>query len=193
MAWGRPRRGAAAGAVVITTLIMIAVAAISGALIYHNLGTASSSAGIDSPPGGGQIDAPSDSNSTSSNNTAAVAGQLMVTVADAALPAGGFIANSTTTTFTCAPSPSGAYLALTNGGTGNASVSYISINSAGVVSEFTPSGACDLGGLGSGSATTYLIFPADSQVAPTPVSGQDYTGVVGLSDGVSIPFSGAWQ
>lgn len=171
---------------------MIAVAAISGALIYHNLGAASSSPGIDSPPGGGgQIDALSDS--TSSDYTAAVVGQLMVTVADAALPAAGFISNSTATTFTCASSPSGAYLTLTNGGTGNASVSYISISSAGVVSEFTPSGACDIGGLGSGSPTTFAIFQAGSQVVPTPVSGQDYTGVVGLSDGVSIPFSGSWE
>ena len=177
----------------ITTLIMIAAAGISGALIYHNLGAASSSPGIDSPPGGGQVDSLSDLNSTSSNYTAAVVGQLMVTVADAALSAGGFTSNSTATTFTCASSPSGAYLTLTNGGTGNASVAYVSISSAGVVSEFTPSGACVLGGLGSGSTTTYVIFPAGSQVVPTPVSGQGYTGVVGLSDGVSIPFSGSWQ
>jgi len=172
---------------------MIAAAAISGALIYHNLGAASSSPGVDSPPGGGDVDALSDLNSTSSDYTAAVAGQLMVTVADAALPAGGFTSNSTATTFTCASTPSGAYLTLTNGGTGNASVSYVSITSAGVVSEFTPSSPCDVGGLGSGSTTTFVIFPAGSQVVPTPVSGQDYTGVVGLSDGVSVPFSGAWQ
>jgi len=170
---------------------MIAAAAISGAIIYHNLGTAASSAGIDSPPGGGQIGVPS--YSTSSNYTAAVAGQLAVTVTNAALPAGGFNANSTTTTFTCASSPSGAHLTLTNGGTGSASVSYISITSAGVVSEFTPSGACDIGGLGSGAATTYVIFPANSQVVPSPVSAQNYTGDVGLSDGVSIQFAGAWQ
>jgi len=176
---------------VITTLIMVAVAAISGAIIYHNLGTATSSAGVDSPPDGGQIGAPS--NSTSSDYAAVAAGQVAVTVADAALPAGGFNANSTATTFTCGASPSVAYLTLTNGGTGNASVSYISITSTGFVSEFTPSGACDIGGLGSGAATTYVIFPADSQAIPTPVSGQDYTGVVGLSNGVSIPFSGAWQ
>ena len=175
----------------ITTLIMVAAAAISGAIIYHNLGTAASSVGINSPPGDVQTGVPSDS--TSSNFIAAPAGQLAVAVAVAALPAGGFNANSTTTIFTCAGSPSGAYLTLTNSGTGSASVSYVSITSAGVVSEFTPSGACDVGGLGSGAATTYVIFPANSQVVPSPVSGQDYTGVVGLSDGVSIQFAGAWQ
>jgi len=176
---------------VITTLIMVAAAAVSGLVIYHNLGAAASSAGIDSPPGGGQPAAPS--YSTSANFTAAVVGQVVVTVAGAALPAGGFDANTTATTFVCAASPSGAYLTLTNGGTGSVSVSYVSITSAGIVSEFTPSGACEVGGLGSGASTTNVIFPANSQVAPTPVSGQDYTGVVGLSDGVSIPFSGVWQ
>lgn len=170
---------------------MVAAAAISGALIFHNLGTATSSAGIDSPPDGGQTGTPS--YSTSSNYTAAVVGQLAVSVAEAALPAGDFIANSTTTTFTCASSPSGAHLKLTNGGTGSASVSYISITSTEVVSEFTPSGACVIGGLGSGAATTYVMFRANSQVNPAPVSGQDYTGVVGLSNGVSISFNGVWQ
>jgi len=191
LAWGKPRRGGATGAVVITTLIMIAAAGISGAVIYHNLGTAASSAGIDSPPDGGQPAVVSDS--TSANFTAAVVGQVAVTVAGAALPAGGFNANSTTTTFTCSASPSGAHLTLTNGGTGSASVSYVSVTSGGVVSEFTPSGACEVGGLGSGAATTYVIFPANSQVAPSPVAGQDYTGVVGLSDGASVPFNGVWQ
>ena len=191
MDWGKPRRGGASGAVVITTLVMVAVAAASGFIIYHNLGEASSSIGIDPPPDGGETSTPSEF--TSANYTAAVPGQLAVAVRDAALPANGFNATGTTSTFTCAPSPSGAYLALTNGGTGTAGVSYISITSAGVVSEFTPSGECDIGGLGSGSSTTFALFPLSSEVSPTPLSGQDYTGVVGLSDGLSIPFAGAWQ
>jgi hypothetical protein len=172
-------------------LIMVAGAAVSGVVIYHSLGDASSSIGIDPPQGGGETSAPPDS--TSANYTAAVAGQLAVAVRDAVLPASGFNATGTTSTFTCAASPSGAYLALTNDGTGTAGVSYISITSAGVVSDFTPSGECDIGGLGSGSSATFALFPPSSQVSPTPASGQDYMGVVGLSDGVSIPFAGAWQ
>ncbi|MDA4115030.1 MAG: hypothetical protein OK442_00575 [Thaumarchaeota archaeon] len=174
-----------------TTLVMVVAAAVSGVIIYHNLGNASSSIGIDPPPGGGEVSTSPDS--TSANYTAAVAGQLAVAVRDAALPASGFNATGVTSTFTCAASPSGAYLALTNNGTGTAGVSYISITSAGVVSEFTPSEECDIGGLGSGSSTTFALFAPSSEVSPTPATGQDYTGVVGLSDGVSIPFAGAWQ
>ena len=112
-------------------------------------------------------------------------------VADSALPAADFTAAGTTSTFTCAASPSGAYLALADNGTSGATVTSVSIASASGVTRFAPSGACDLAS-GSG-ATVYIVFPSTTQVSPSAASGSYYAGVVSLSDGSQVPFAGNWQ
>jgi len=114
-------------------------------------------------------------------------------VAASSLPAGGFTATGTTSTFTCSASPSTAYLALVDNGTGSASVTSLSIASSVGVTDFSPSGACDIGASGSGGVTTYIVFPATSEISPSPLSGSYYAGVVSLSDGALIPFEGVWQ
>jgi len=129
------------------------------------------------------------SNSTLANFTVALGGQVVV--GDSSFPAEDFTASGTTTTFTCAASPSAAYLTLTDNGTGSASVASISIASVGGITEFAPSGACDIT-TGAG-AITYIMLPATSQISPSAVSGSYYAGVVTLSDGSQIPFEGTWQ
>lgn len=129
------------------------------------------------------------SNSTRANFTAALGGQFVA--GNSSLLADDFTAAGMTSTFLCAVSPSGAYLAVTDNGTRSAPVASISIATLGSVTEFTPSGACDIAA-GPG-AITYITFPATSHVSPSPVSGQVYAGVVSLSDGALIPFSGVWQ
>jgi hypothetical protein len=114
-------------------------------------------------------------------------------VAASDLPAVDFTATGTTSTFTCSESPSAAYLALTGNGTGNASVTSLSIASGVGVTAFALSGACNVGAASSGAGTTYVIFPATSQISPSPSSGSYYAGVVSLSDGEQIPFGGVWQ
>ena len=129
------------------------------------------------------------SNSTLANLTASLGGQFVV--ADSTLLAADFTAAGTTSTFTCAPSPSGAYLALDDNGTSGASVTSVSIASASGVTRFAPSGACDPAS-GSG-ATVYIVFPSTTRVSPSAVSGSYYAGVVSLSDGTQVPFAGSWQ
>ncbi|HEV2390228.1 MAG TPA: hypothetical protein VGS04_05840 [Nitrososphaerales archaeon] len=110
---------------------------------------------------------------------------------DSSLPAEDFTTSGTTYGFACVASPSGAHLAFTNDGTASAHVVSVSIASVGGVAEFAPSSACDIAA-GSG-VTTYITFPATTHVSPSSVPGQVYAGVVSLSDGSLIPFSGAWQ
>jgi hypothetical protein len=129
------------------------------------------------------------SNSTLAGLASSLGGPVVV--ADSTLPAADFTAAGTSLAFTCAASPSGAYLALTNNGTSSASVTSVSIASSLGVTTFTPSGACDLAS-GSG-ATIYLVFQATSEVSPSAVPGGYYAGAVSLSDGSQVPFAGAWQ
>jgi hypothetical protein len=124
-------------------------------------------------------------------NTATVA------VTATALPAAYFKATGTTTTFTCSASPSVAYLTLTNTGTGSTSLVSIIITWSGTNSAFAASGSCLLGAAGSGTATTYLIFPATTKLsaagAVNAAAGQSYTGTVTLSNGAQLLLAGTWQ
>jgi hypothetical protein len=171
------------GAWAIMLAVMFVATAISGAALYYSMGHSSSAIGVDSPHDGGAASAPSDS---TAGNFTALAGQ--VALADIAMPAHDFTANGTTSTFTCASSPSGAYLELTDKNTGGDSVASVSIATVGAATVFTPSGTCDIS-----AATTYIIFPATSQISPSAVSGQTYEGFVSLADGVPITFNGTWQ
>ena len=202
--------------------IMVVATVISGAMIYYNQGGSSPAVGIGSSSGSGLSGALSNpemtnftstlgglsgllsnstlssltasllSSSTLSNLTAVLGGQ--VAVAGSSLPAADFTATGTNSTFTCSAYPSAAYLALTDNGTGSASVDSLTIASVGgAVAAFDPSGACDIGASSSGAATTYIVFPATSQLSPSPLSGTYYAGVVSLSDGAQIPFEGVWQ
>jgi len=200
---------------------MVVATGVSGAIIYYSRGGSSPAIGTNLPAVNGLSGTLSDaqlanltsalggvsnpatsnltsalgelsgalSNSTLANFTVALGGQVVV--GDSSFPAEDFTASGTTTTFTCAASPSAAYLTLTDNGTGSASVASISIASVGGITEFAPSGACDIT-TGAG-AITYIMLPATSQISPSAVSGSYYAGVVTLSDGSQIPFEGTWQ
>lgn len=129
------------------------------------------------------------SNSTLANFTVSLSRQ--VAVAASSLPAEDFAANGTSSTFTCASSPSGAYMTLTNNGTSSESVASVSIASGGNVTTFAASGGCIVPP-GSG-VTTDIIFPTDSVITPGAMSGSYYVGVVTLSDGAQVLFAGTWQ
>jgi hypothetical protein len=178
----RPRRGAATGAFAIMVAVMFVATAVSAAVYYYSLGHATSAVGITSPLDSGAGGA----SSGSPANFTALAGQ--VSVADAVLPAENFAVNGTTSTFTCAQSASGAYLVLTDKNAGSDSVASVSISSIGGTTVFTPSGTCDIG-----SETTYIVFPATSELNSTAVSGQSYEGFVSMADGVPVTFQGTWQ
>ena len=218
----RSRRASASGVAAVILAIMFVATAASGAIIYYSRGGASPAVGINSPSGNGLSGALSNpeltnltsalgglsnpaptnltsslgglsgsvSNSTLANVTASLGGNVAVEASS--LPAADFTAAGTTSTFTCAASPSGAYLAITNNGTEGASVTSLSIASTGGVTTFTPVGACNVGAAGSGAAATYIILPTTSQISPSPAPGSYYSGVVSLSDGSQIPFGGTW-
>ncbi len=116
-----------------------------------------------------------------------------VAVTGTALLAADFTIGGTTSTFTCAASSSLAYLTLTNTGTGQASVATISISWAGGNTAYTLSGACNIGASGSATATTYIIFPVTTNVAPSAMAGQAYTGTITLSNGAQLLLTGTWQ
>jgi flagellin-like protein len=116
-----------------------------------------------------------------------------VAVTGTALLGADFLTGGTTKTFTCATSSSLAYLTLTNTGTGSASVATISLTWAGGNTAYTVSGTCNIGASGSATATTYIIFPATSQITPSAIAGQTYTGTVTLSNGAQLLLTGTWQ
>jgi hypothetical protein len=205
---GESRRGSASGVAAVIMAIMVVAIATSGAVIYYSRGGTSPTAGISSPSGAGLSGALSNpdlsnltsalgglsgdlSNSTLSRLTAALDGTVQV--AGSSLPAAEFTDTGTTSTFTCSAYPSEAYVALTDNGTGSASVTSISIASPVGVTTFTPSGLCDIDAAGSGGGPTYIIFPATSQLSPSPLQGSYYAGAVSMSDGSEIPFAGVWQ
>ncbi len=177
------RRGAARGAWAFMLAAVLVATAVSGAAVYYTFGHSSSAIGIGTPSDAGVTGAPPDS---APGNFTALAGQVAVTVAG--LAADDFMANGTTSSFTCGSSPSGAYLVLTDTNTGSDAVASVSISSVGAVTAFTPSGMCDIS-----AATTYIVFPATSQISPGPESGQSYEGFVSMADGVPITFEGTWQ
>ncbi|HYR04043.1 MAG TPA: hypothetical protein VEO75_01540 [Nitrososphaerales archaeon] len=108
-----------------------------------------------------------------------------------ALQAADFVAGGSSTTFTCATSPSSSYLALTNTGSDSATVVSIAIGDY----AYTLSGTCNIGPSGSTTGTTYLVFPSTSTIKPSAIRGQTYWGIVYFSNGVqTLPFSfdGTW-
>jgi hypothetical protein len=163
--------------------VMFVATAVGAAAFYYSLGHATSAVGITSPPDSGKDTALP---SSPPANFTAVAGQ--VAVADAELPASDFSVNGTASTFTCASSPSGAYLVLTDRDTGSDSVASVSISYVGGTTVFTPSTTCDIG-----AETTYILFPATSELNSAVVSGQSYEGFVAMADGTPATFQGAWQ
>lgn len=160
--------------------VVFVVSAITAAIVYRNLGNSSHVIGIPS----GAL-----SNPAPTNLTSMPGGQVVL--ADPSFPADDFKANGTTSTFTCGTAPSAAYVALTDNGGGSASVTSVSITSGGNGTTFTPSGACVIGA--AAGAASYIVFPATSQITPTPLQGAYFAGIVSLSDDTQIPFEGTWQ
>jgi hypothetical protein len=203
LVWGRSRRGSASGVAAVVVAVMLVASGISGAVIYFSMGGSSPVVGAGSPSGALSSPAPANltsevgelsgglSNSTLGNLTASLAGQ--VRVAASSLPADYFAATGTTSSFTCSAAPSAAYLAVVDDGNGSASVASVSIALPQGVTDFSPSGACSVGPAGPGEGTTYILFPANSQLSLTPLSDSYYAGAVSLSDGAIIPFEGIWQ
>jgi flagellin-like protein len=122
-----------------------------------------------------------------SENTAQVA------ITGNALLAANFLSGGATKTFTCATNPAGSYLTLTNTGSSGASVTGITITWAGGQTAYTVSGTCRIGASGSATATTYVIFPATTQITSSAVTLQAYTGTVALSNGAQLLLTGTWQ
>jgi len=185
-------------------LITLVASAVSWAIVFGHGG---SLPGLTSPPSNGALSSGLSNstvssfssavggisgllfNSTKTTENATVALGGRVSVSGSALLASDFSVNGTTTTFTCSSSPSAAYLALTDGGTGTVSVVSIALASSGNDTMFTPSGQCTV----NASGTTYVAFSSASRLAPSPLSGAYYAGVVSLSDDTQVPFVGVWQ
>jgi hypothetical protein len=157
---------------------VLVATAVSGAAVFLALAHSSSAVGIDS------------------NSDTLVAGTLsgsspvggQVAVTGVQLSADDFTAAGTTSSFTCGSSPSGAYLVLTDTNAGSDAIAAVSISSFGGSAVFTPSDTCDIG-----AATTYIVFPATSQISQSPEPGQSYEGFVSMADGAPITFEGTWQ
>ncbi len=118
-------------------------------------------------------------------------GVRVVVIAES-LPASAFMAGGSTTTFTCATSSSGAFLSLTNSGSGRGTVAGVTITWAGNDNPFSVSGVCAVGASGSSTATFHLLFPATTKITPSAVAGQPFSGTVTLSNGAQILFTGSW-
>lgn len=208
MLYSRKRRATAAGLVAILMFVTIVATAASGAIIFYSRGGTLAAIGIGSPSAGGTSGGLSVSNSSISSLSSAVAGisglifNSSATTENATVPLGGRVAVSTsslaaadftaagkTTTFTCSSSPSAASLALADTEGGTVSVTSISLASAGNDTTFTASGPCNV----SASQTTYIVFPATTLLAPSPLQGSYYAGIVDFSDDSQAPFEGVWQ
>jgi len=97
---------------------------------------------------------------------------------------------------TCVTSgPASPYITLTNTGTASATVTSITITWAGANSGFDLHAAttCSVGAAGSASATTFAQFTTTPKLAEPPVVGQTYSGIVTLSNGAQILFTGIWH
>jgi hypothetical protein len=116
-----------------------------------------------------------------------------VTVTGSALLATDFTAASSTTTFDCASSSPGSYIAITDTGTVSSSVTAVSITWAGSNAAYAPIGTCSIGATGSTTASTYIIFTAPTKITPSAILSQTYTGTVTLSNGAQLLFTGSWQ
>ena len=115
-----------------------------------------------------------------------------VAVTGTVLLANYFTAHGNTSTFTCASSASGAYLILTDFGTGTVTVTGVSITWADGITAYLPSGGCDVGASGSTNSTQYLLFPATTTLNVDAATALTYTGTVTLSTGAQLLFTGTW-
>jgi flagellin-like protein len=116
-----------------------------------------------------------------------------IAVTGTAFLASSFQASGTTKTFSCATTSSASYLTLTNTGTGSVASATVSIVWAGANTAYVLSGLCIVGASGSSTSTTYIIFPATTQLVPSAATGQVYTGQITLSNGAQLLFTGTWQ
>jgi len=116
-----------------------------------------------------------------------------VTVTGSALLAADFTSTSPATSFTCASSSPGSTVALTNTGILGSSVASVSITWAGSSTSYAVSGSCSIGAVGSATSTIYIVFPTTTQIAPSAIADQTYSGTVALSDGAQLLFAGKWQ
>jgi hypothetical protein len=116
-----------------------------------------------------------------------------IAVTGTALLATYFTATGSTMTFTCSTASSGAYLTVTNTGTGSVASATISITWGGINTAYTLSGVCIMGASGSATSTLYIIFPATTKIPLSAVAGQTYTGTVILSNGAQLLLTGTWQ
>jgi flagellin-like protein len=117
-----------------------------------------------------------------------------ISVTNAALTGTDFTTGGAAT-YTCATTATaGVSITLTNTGTAGASVTGATITWAGASNAFTlASGTCSVGGAGSPTATTYLVFANPGLVATNAGSGQAFSGTITLSNGAQVLFSGTWQ
>jgi hypothetical protein len=119
-------------------------------------------------------------------------GSAQVAVTGAQLLAAGVL-SSGSSTFTCASSPSRAYVALTNLGAVSVSFATISFGRAGGRTTYPVAGPCSLGASGSPTSNTYLIFPASTKTDQSPIFRDAFAGTLILSNGAQILFTGTWQ
>jgi len=116
-------------------------------------------------------------------------------VTGTAMLAADFKTGGSTSTFTCATTaPATAYITLTNTGTAAATVVSVTITWAGSNNAFSGPSTCSVGGAGSATATSYIVFPTTSTVLTSnAAAGQTYNGVATLSNGATVLFTGTWQ
>ena len=95
---------------------------------------------------------------------------------------------------TCGATPKNSYIALTNKGSANGTATSVSITYGGEKNDFTIAGQCRIGPSGSPTATTYLLFPGPSKLpnSNVPQPGLPYLGIVILSNGAHLAFTGNW-
>ena len=116
-----------------------------------------------------------------------------VAVTGTALPASDFTAGGLNTNATCSTLSSAAYITLTNTGTGRATLAGITITWAGGKNAYTISGSCSVGTSGSADSTQFVVFPPTTQMTPSAITGQTYTGTITLSNGARLLFTSTWQ
>jgi len=119
--------------------------------------------------------------------------QVAVTTVTA--PAADFGTTTGHSAFTCATTATTgvAYVVVTNTGTAAATVTGMTLTWAGANNAFTPSVACQIGAAGSATATTYVNFPTTATISIAAVTGQTFQGIVTLSNGAEVLFTGTFQ
>ncbi|MER3601613.1 MAG: hypothetical protein C4339_02735 [Nitrososphaerota archaeon] len=106
-----------------------------------------------------------------------------VTVVQAVLRAADF-SSGRSLDATCATAPSGSYLLLRNSGTSNVSV--IAVTLGGVTADADPA-TCTV------PAGGQLYIQLSGSLNPPPTPGSQFSGIVSLSNGAQVPFSGTFR